>query len=129
MNENPFDRFDLDPLASPDEITEVLRERIEDAPAAERQALRDAWENLTLHPRKRLALALSTFVDPEPAPPVLRPPPARAAPEHAVRPVDRATLAVVSDLHAALELEGLSTHEPTGYVSIASDPLLKDNRP
>ena len=58
---NPFDELDLSPLATVDEITVELRERAEDATELERKALREAWEKLTLHPRTRLELAVSTF--------------------------------------------------------------------
>ena len=58
---NPFDRFGLSPLASVEEITAELRELAEDASEEDRKALRAAWENLTMHPRARLKLALTTF--------------------------------------------------------------------
>ena len=55
---NPFDRFELDPASDLAAITEALRERAENVSPAERPALRSAWEALTLHPRRRLELAL-----------------------------------------------------------------------
>ncbi len=58
---NPFDELGLSPLSSIDEITAELRERAEDVGEEDRVALRAAWEELTLHPRSRLKLALTTF--------------------------------------------------------------------
>ena len=58
---NPFDALGLSPLSSVDEITAELREQAEDAGEEQRTALRAAWEDLTLHPRSRLKLALTTF--------------------------------------------------------------------
>ena len=59
MSDNPFERWDLDPLAGPQAITEALRERVEDATDEhERAAIREDWEALTLHPRRRVELAL-----------------------------------------------------------------------
>lgn len=128
MNDNPFDQFDLDPLATPDEITERLRERIEDASPTERDAMRRVWEHLTLHPKHRLELALGTFVDREPEV-VSRPPP--TPPVSRTGPLANAAASALlsipmTDLHATLVREGLAGHEPSGYVPIDSDPLLKD---
>lgn len=130
MSDNPFDDLGLDPLASPDELTERMRELVEDATtAAQKQALQDAWQDLTMNPRKRVRLALSTFVDSEPflpSPPPRPRPPAAASPE----PQTPAELCVpITDLHALLVRERLSSHEPTSYVPLASDPLLKESRP
>lgn len=61
--DNPFDRFDLDPCADVETITERMRELAQEAPEAERQLVRDTWETLTLEPRRRMAAALSTFID------------------------------------------------------------------
>lgn len=72
---NPFDELGISPLANVDEITQELRERSEDASEEERRALRAAWEKLTLHPRTRLELAISTFPESggaKPSPPAVR---------------------------------------------------------
>jgi hypothetical protein len=55
---NPFERYDLDPSGDPAEITDQLRQRIEDAPEGERAALRAVWERLMLHPRERVVAVL-----------------------------------------------------------------------
>lgn len=87
-----FEELGLDPLASPEQITERLREQIELAPEAERGALREAWEELTLHPRRRVAQALACFVslDEAPRPPSHRPRAPLEAP--ALEPLDAADL-------------------------------------
>lgn len=70
---NPFEQYGLDPFAGPTAITERLRELAEDAEDdRERAEIRDAWEALTLHPRRRLELALAAH--PESRPPLGRSP-------------------------------------------------------
>lgn len=79
MSDNPFERYDLDPLEGPEGITARLRERLEDSDAAERVAIRAAWEELTLHPRRRFHAAIGAHPESRPAiglPPAYRPPPA-----------------------------------------------------
>lgn len=62
--DNPFERFDLDPLKGPGAITERMRELAESAPdEATRKSIRAAWEALTLHPARRLRAALSAHPD------------------------------------------------------------------
>lgn len=58
---NAFDVFDLDPSSTVAELTAILRERTELASTEHRALLRDAWEELTLHPERRLLLALTAF--------------------------------------------------------------------
>lgn len=61
---NPFVRYDLDPHTSSRELTEQLRERIEDAASDdERNELRAAWELLTKKPTERVFLALEAGPD------------------------------------------------------------------
>jgi hypothetical protein len=56
---NPYERFGIDPLGGPAAITERMRELVEDAPDdAARAEIRAAWEELTLHPLRRLRAAL-----------------------------------------------------------------------
>lgn len=62
--DNPFERYDLDPREGIRAITRRLKELAEVAEnAAERERLREAWEELTLHPARRLRAAL--FAHPE----------------------------------------------------------------
>ena len=67
MKDNPFERFDLDPRAGPRALTERLRELVEEAATEERRAeIRAAWEELTMHPARRLALALGAHPESRP---------------------------------------------------------------
>jgi hypothetical protein len=62
--DNPFERYDLDPRDGIAAITARLKELAEDAKDdAERERIRAAWEELTLHPARRLRAAL--FAHPE----------------------------------------------------------------
>jgi hypothetical protein len=70
--DNLYDRWDLDPGAGPQAITERLRELAESADALEQAELRRAWEELTVHPRRRIVEALGAH--PETRPPLGRPP-------------------------------------------------------
>jgi hypothetical protein len=70
---NLFERFDIDPRQGPRAITERLRELAEETTAeAERAELRTAWEELTLHPIRRLRVAFGAH--PESRPPLGIPP-------------------------------------------------------
>lgn len=72
--DNPFERYDLDPTEGIAAITRRLKELAEDAKTdAERDAIRRAWEELTLHPQRRLRAAL--LAHPETRPPLGSPPP------------------------------------------------------
>lgn len=58
--ENPYERWDIDPLGGPAAITERMRELVDEATDdAARSAIRAAWEELTLHPARRLRAALN----------------------------------------------------------------------
>lgn len=77
--DNPFERYDLDPHAGIEAITARLKELAEDAKDdAERERIRAAWEELTLHPARRLRAAL--LAHPETRPPLGHPPLVRRAP-------------------------------------------------
>jgi hypothetical protein len=55
---NPFERFGIDPKEGPRAITERFRELAEEATSDEERAgIRAAWEELTLHPLRRLRAA------------------------------------------------------------------------
>jgi hypothetical protein len=71
--DNPFERYDLDPTEGISAITQRLKELAEDAKDdAERERIRKAWEELTLHPARRLRAAL--FAHPETRAPLGSPP-------------------------------------------------------
>lgn len=72
--DNPFERYDLDPREGIGAITQKLKELAEDAKSdAEREKIRAAWEELTLHPARRLRAALHAV--PETRTPLAGPPP------------------------------------------------------
>ena len=72
--DNPFERYALDPRDGIKAITQRLKELAEDAKDdAERDRIRAAWEELTLHPTRRLRAAL--FAHPETRPALGNPPP------------------------------------------------------
>lgn len=58
---NPFERYEIDPMLGPAAITERMRELTEEADETTRDELRAVWEELTMHPRRRLAIALDAF--------------------------------------------------------------------
>jgi len=84
VEDNPFERYDLDPREGITAITQRLKELAEDAKDdAERERIRAAWEELTLHPARRLRAAL--FAHPESRAPLGMPPSfprRRMAPAH-----------------------------------------------
>jgi hypothetical protein len=66
--DNPFERYDLDPHDGIEAITARLSELAEDAKDdAERERIRAAWEELTLHPARRLRAALLAHPETRPA--------------------------------------------------------------
>ena len=74
MDDNPFERYGLDPREGVVAITQRLKELAEDAKTeAERDRIRAAWEELTLHPARRLRAALNAH--PETRAPLGMPPP------------------------------------------------------
>lgn len=72
-SDNPFERYGLDPRDGIVVITQRLKELAEDATdPAERERIRAAWEELTLHPARRLRAALEAH--PETRAPLGAPP-------------------------------------------------------
>ena len=122
--DNPFERYDLDPRDGIAAITQRLKELAEDAKDdAERERIRAAWEELTLHPRRRFRAAL--FAHPETRKPLGSPPSpprmrgvslALGLRDLAARPSVVAALA--GDGGAAVPAD----REPT--VALEEDPLL-----
>ncbi|MBX3230807.1 MAG: hypothetical protein KIT84_01210 [Labilithrix sp.] len=103
--DNPFERYALDPREGIAAITQRLKELAEDAKdEAERERIRAAWEELTLHPTRRLRAAL--FAHPETRPPLGRPPmlPRRRA-------AAAATASAASAAGTELALHGLALHD------------------
>lgn len=118
MSESLFDRWDIDPAAGPQAITERLRELTERASPKEQDELRRAWEELTLHPRRRIAEALSAH--PETRPPLGRPPLPPRPPSPASHDGDAARLA-----HAPVAgAIGPAPPPPPALPPLDDDPLL-----
>lgn len=121
-HENPYERWDIDPLGGPAAITERMRALMEDAPdEATRKTIRAAWEELTLHPARRLRAALGAH--PDTHGPAGAPPPAPRSPEAAETPLALADLALRPSVLAAFGPEG----EPRLLdVPYERDPVLGD---
>lgn len=97
MSDNPFERYDLDPFGGIAAITARMRELVEEASTdAEREAVRAAWEELTLHPARRLTLALLAH-------PETRPPLGAAPPRPRRRPRPPLAVADLAALPSALD--------------------------
>ncbi len=121
---NPFERFDIDPTRGTAAITERLRELAEDADESERDALRAVWEELTLHPQRRLMVALAAF--PETRASLAGPPPPRALPAAAaLGPLRLVELAVIPRVARAL---GGEEPAPPLLEPIEADPLIDPRR-
>lgn len=121
-DDNPFERYEIDPHEGPRGITERMRELAEDATDdAERARIRAAWEELTVHVDRRLRAAL--LAHPESRAPVGSPPPAPRAPGDVVGPKDL-DLADLVGLPPIAEMLGL----PPGAEDDGddSDPLARD---
>jgi hypothetical protein len=91
--DNPYDRLGLPPGATPEEITELLRERLAEAAPEEQAELRAIWERLMRHPRERVILALGAHPRDRDAGLPLRAPP----------PVDPASITRAAALTLPLE--------------------------
>lgn len=128
MDDNPFERYGLDPREGVVAITQRLKELAEDAKTdAERDRIRAAWEELTLHPARRLRAALNAHPETRAqlgSPPAL--PRLRVSTlelelcDLAARPSALAALPVSL---AALELRGASSSEALAP-SLDDDPHL-----
>jgi hypothetical protein len=122
VSENLFDRFDLDPSAPPQALTERMRELVDQADPGQQEAIRNAWEQLTLHPRRRILEALSTH--PETRPPLGLPPlPPRSG---AVGPGEEADRVAHAPVAAAL---GPPPPLPPALPALEADPLLAEVNP
>ncbi|HHH29815.1 MAG TPA: hypothetical protein ENK57_15925 [Polyangiaceae bacterium] len=124
MSDNPFERYGIDPTAGPTAITERMRELADELEARgadeeAKQALRADWEDLTLHPRKRLELALAAFPETRPKP---EPPARRLAPKRAQPPLEAIDLCWLPSVAEALDLE--PPELPKALPTLDDDPIL-----
>ncbi|RZO50545.1 MAG: hypothetical protein EVA89_34315 [Sandaracinaceae bacterium] len=122
-SDNPFERYDLDPMQGPKAITERLRELAEAAPDEEtRKQVRAAWEALTMHPQDRLRAALQAHPDSHGLASAPPPPPAITRPDqHAIELTD---LVLRPSLVATLGLEARAL-APLPDVPPEDDPMLR----
>ena len=119
--ENPFERYGLDPTAGPKAITARLRELAEDAEdELERARIREAWEALTMHPRRRLDLALQAH--PESRAPLGRPPrPLRLRAEGALALADLVPLPPLAEVLGVADVTASDSR-------LQDDPILAPNQ-
>lgn len=130
---NLFERYDLDPRQGPRAITERLRELAEDAAEGpERAVIRAAWEELTMHPMRRLRAAFGAH--PETRAPLGTPPPAAARPS-ADAPLTLGEIALRPSVARALRgaavspfPRGSGAGTGTATLSLEDDPILKKSR-
>lgn len=124
-DENPFDRYDLDPSSPPQAITERFRELVADAKESERDALRAAWDALTLHPEGRVRAAF--FAHPETRPKLGEPPRRkRASPAEEPR-LSLVGLLVLPELSALLPAPASNESDAlVDYPLDLSDPALTE---
>ena len=116
-DENPYEAYDLDPTAGPKAITAQLRELAEDTDdELERARIREAWEALTMHPRRRLDLALQAHPESREAPG--RPPRPLIA-----GPAEPPALDELVALPSLVELAGVADVE-LADLPLEEDPLL-----
>ncbi len=116
---NPFEKYDLDPSEGPTAITERLRELAEDATCdEERDEIRAAWEELTMHPLRRLRAAFRAH--PEHREPLPRRPRARRAARSTPEPLALLDLWSPPELHALFEDDAALPDLP-----LVDDPALK----
>jgi hypothetical protein len=119
-DQNPFDRYDLDPREGIAAITERLKELAEDArDDAERERIRAAWEELTLHPARRLRAAL--FAHPETRPPLGAPPPFVRRRGPSAKPLGLRELAPRPSLSACLTAGAVAAEGRGGAPKVAAE--------
>ena len=121
--QNPYERYGMDPLEGPPGITERMRELAEAADERGKSEIRAAWEELTLHPRRRFRAALAAH--PESRPPLTRP--ARTALAHtpiAARSLTLGDLRLCPGIEASLGPIGVD-HPPVG-VPLDQDRILHE---
>jgi len=123
-DDNPFERYGLDPREGVVAITQRLKELAEDATDdAERERIRAAWEELTLHPARRLRAALNAHPEtraPLGAPPTL--PRVRVSPTE----LELRDLAARPSAVAALPAE-IAQAVPAGDAAAVDAPPLDDD--
>jgi hypothetical protein len=126
--DNPFERLEIDPREGPRGITERMRALIEETTSEEeRTELRALWEELTMHPARRLRVALRAH--PETREPLGAAPEARASAAFAPD-VGLSDLAMRPSVARALtDARGAENLSPGSVLpSIEDDPILRRPR-
>jgi len=130
-DDNPFERYDLDPREGIAAITQRLKELAEDARSdEEREAIRTAWEELTLHPARRQRAALNAH--PETRSAIGLPPsfPRRRMAPTAAAPTEQHDVTEIAARPSLLALLGVSIPEDdesrgeTATDALDRDPIL-----
>jgi hypothetical protein len=123
--DNPFERYGLDPRDGIAAITQRLKELAEDTTdPAERDRIRAAWEELTLHPARRLRAALEAH--PETRAPLGTPPPLprmRANAQQHVTELELRDLAARPSAVGALPASVTAVAPEAAAPSLDDDPL------
>ena len=118
---NPFEELDVDPRQGTRAITERLRELVEDAKDdADRARLRAVWEELTMHPGRRVRLAL--LAHPESRAPLGVPPPRGSLAAEAPPPPTLADLAMRPSIAEALASRADARAADADADALADDP-------
>lgn len=123
---NPFERYDLDPREGIVAITQRLKELAEEAKDdAERARIREAWEELTLHPARRFRAAL--FAHPETRGPLGTPPspPRRRAAQGAVAAVGLELRDLAARPSVLVAVGGPEASDEDEVPSLEDDPVLR----
>jgi len=116
-DDNPFERWGIDPTQGPAAITERMRELAAEATdEATRRAIRAAWEELTMHPARRFRAAVHAHPDSHAGADVPPPPPPRARPERL-----ELTLADLALRPSVVEAVGLESTADAPLPDIAPD--------
>lgn len=122
-DENPFERWGIDPAQGPDAITVRMRALAEEAPDEEaRRAIRAAWEELTKHPARRFRAATGAHPDSHGG--THDPPPRPGTRPTTDSPIELADLAMRPSILGALDLEEAARVEPLPDVSLEEDLIL-----
>jgi hypothetical protein len=123
--DNPFERYGLDPRDGIAAITQRLKELAEDTTdPAERDRIRAAWEELTLHPARRLRAALEAH--PETRAPLGTQPPLprmRANAQQHVTELELRDLAARPSAVGALPASVTAVAPEAAAPSLDDDPL------
>jgi len=120
--DNPFERYGLDPREGIVAITRRLKELAEDATdPAERERIRAAWEELTLHPARRLHAALEAH--PETRAPLGSPPPLPRVRAPAVTELELRDLAARPSAVTALPASVTALAPDVAAPPLDDDPL------